>query len=41
MRKLLTILTLCSCLQLLAQDIEVGRRFVDDETGVTYTVRDI
>ena len=41
MRKLLTILTLCSCLQLLAQDIEVGRRFVDDETGVTYTVRDV
>jgi hypothetical protein len=41
MRKLFAILSLCCCLQLLAQDIEVGRRFVDDETGVTYTVRDV
>ena len=41
MRKLFVILSLCCCLQLLGQDIEVGRRFVDDETGVTYTVRDV
>lgn len=41
MRKLLSILTLCCCLQLLAQDIEVGNRFTDKETGVTYTVREV
>ena len=41
MRKLLTILTLCSCLQLLAQDIKEGDRFIDNVTGVSYTVRDV
>lgn len=41
MRKLLTILTLCCCLQLHAQSIGVGDRFLDKETGVTYTVREV
>ena len=41
MRKLLAILALCSCLQLLAQDIKEGDKFIDKETGVTYTVRDV
>ena len=41
MRKLLAILALCCCLQLLAQDIKEGDRFIDKETGVTYTVRDV
>ena len=41
MRSLLTILTLCCCLQLLAQDIKEGDRFLDNETGVTSTVRDV
>lgn len=42
MRKLLAILTLCCCcLQLPAQNINVGDRFQDRETGVTYTVREV
>ena len=41
MKKLLAILTLCCCLQLNAQDIKLGDRFLDKETGVTYTVRDV
>ncbi len=41
MRKLLAILTLCCCLQLHAQSINVGDRFMDNETGVTYIVRDV
>ena len=41
MRKLLAILTLCCCLQLPAQNINVGDRFMDNETGVTYIVRDV
>ena len=41
MRKFLTILTLCCCLQLPAQNINMGDRFRDIETGVTYTVRDV
>ena len=41
MRKLLAILTLCCCLPLPAQVINMGDRFQDKETGVTYTVRDV
>ena len=41
MRKLLAILTLCCCLQLHAQDMKQGDRFLDKETGVTYTVREV
>ena len=41
MRKLLTILALCCCLQLYSQSISVGDRFLDRETGVTYTVREV
>ena len=41
MRKILFISALCCCLQLLAQDIEKGYRFIDHETGVTYTVREV
>ena len=41
MRKFLTILTMCCCLQLPAQNINQGDRFRDIETGVTYTVRDV
>ena len=41
MRKLLAILTLCCCLQLNAQDIKVGDRFLDIETDVTYIVREV
>ena len=41
MRELLAILALCCCLQLNAQDIKVGNRFLDKETGVTYIVRDV
>jgi hypothetical protein len=41
MRKLLAILALCCSLQLLAQDIKEGDWFIDNETGVTYTVRDV
>lgn len=37
----MSILTLCCCLQLLAQDIKEGDRFLDNETGVTFTVRDV
>lgn len=37
----MAILALCSCLQLLAQDIKEGDKFIDKETGVTYTVRDV
>ena len=41
MRKLLAILTLCCFLQLPAQNINVGDRFLDNETGITYTVREV
>lgn len=41
MKKLLAILTLCSFLQLPAQNINVGARFLDKETGMTYTVREV
>ena len=41
MRKLFVILSLCCCLQLLGQDIKEGDKFIDKETGVTYTVRDV
>ena len=41
MKKLLAILTLCCCLQLNAQDIKVGDRFLDIETDVTYIVREV
>lgn len=41
MRELLAILTLCCCLQLNAQDIKVGDRFLDIETDVTYIVREV
>ena len=41
MSSLLTILTLCCCLQLYAQNLNVGDRFLDKETGVTYTVREV
>ena len=41
MRKLLTILTLCCCLQPYALDINVGERFLERETGVIYTVREV
>ena len=41
MRKLLAILALCCILQLLAQDIKEGDRFIDNVTGVSYTVRDV
>ena len=37
----MTILTLCCCLQLYAQNLNVGDRFLDKETGVTYTVREV
>ena len=37
----MAILTLCCCLQLPAQVINMGDRFQDKETGVTYTVRDV
>ena len=37
----MTILTLCCCLQLLAQEIKEGDRFLENETGVTFTVRDV
>ena len=41
MRKFLTILTLCCFLQLPAQNINLGDRFLDKETDVTYTVREV
>ena len=41
MRELIAILTLCCCLQLNAQDIKVGNRFLDKQTDVTYTARDV
>ena len=34
-------MTLCCCLQLYAQNLNVGDRFLDKETGVTYTVREV
>ena len=37
----MTILTLCCCLQLYAQDIKEGDRFLDNETGVTFAVREV
>lgn len=37
----MTILALCCCLQLYSQSISVGDRFLDRETGVTYTVREV
>ncbi len=37
----MAILALCCSLQLLAQDIKEGDWFIDNETGVTYTVRDV
>ena len=37
----MAILTLCCCLQLNAQDIKVGDRFLDIETDVTYIVREV
>ena len=41
MRSLLTILTLYCCLQLCAQNIKKGDRFLDNGTGVTFTVREV
>ena len=41
MRELLALLTLCCGLQLNAQDIKVGDRFLDKKTDVTYIVRDL
>ncbi len=41
MRKLFAILTLCCFLQLPAQNINVGDRFIDNETDVTYIVREV
>ena len=41
MRKLFAILTLCCFLQLPAQNINVGDRFMDNETDVTYIVREV
>lgn len=40
MRKLLAILSLCCCLQLLAHDIQSDARLLDKETGVTCTERE-